>query len=172
MEIDFNSLLTELLEAKQTVRLVAPGQSMLPLIQNGATLTVQPVLPKKLKRGQIVVGYTGDGRVLIHRLIRHAPVLTRGDHCPLPDQTGFRVVGVVRQVEQTNGSADFQHFFWSILNPVIGYSSAWQIKTAANYAKSPSWGRLLQRKTATALYLVTLKLGRLGFRPKSKNYVS
>jgi len=60
-------LVVSFLREGKTVRFVANGLSMQPVINDGETIVVEPVV--KLRRGEIYVYEKGDG-IIVHRLIR------------------------------------------------------------------------------------------------------
>ena len=58
----------ELLSLGFGVRFRAPGTSMHPTIRNGDVITVEPVAPTKLKRGDIIL-YRFRGDFIAHRIV-------------------------------------------------------------------------------------------------------
>ncbi len=65
----FADLSVELLRRGHGVRFRAPGHSMHPTINDRETVTVEPVAPSSVKRGDIVL-YRSEGGVVAHRVIR------------------------------------------------------------------------------------------------------
>jgi hypothetical protein len=51
----FADVSTELLRSGQGIRFRAPGRSMYPTIKEGETITVQPVAPSVVRRGDIIL---------------------------------------------------------------------------------------------------------------------
>lgn len=65
----FINVSTELLRRGQCVRFQVPGQSMHPTIKEGETITVAPVAPLNIKRGDILL-YLAGMKVIAHRVVR------------------------------------------------------------------------------------------------------
>jgi signal peptidase I len=65
----FADVSTELLRSGQGIRFRAPGRSMYPTIKEGETITVQPVAPSVVRRGDIIL-YRFEGGVIAHRVVR------------------------------------------------------------------------------------------------------
>ena len=64
----FVDLSTELLQDGQSIRFCAHGMSMKPTIQHGDFVTVEPVEPSDIRRGDIVLYRTRD-HVIAHRVV-------------------------------------------------------------------------------------------------------
>jgi signal peptidase I len=64
----FLDVSTELLECGHSVRFKAPGRSMQPIIKEGETITVEPIAPEAVKRGDIIL-YRTPGGVVAHRVV-------------------------------------------------------------------------------------------------------
>ena len=65
----FIDVSNELLRRGQCVRFQAPGQSMHPTIKEGETITVTPVAPFNIHRGDILL-YLAGMKVIAHRVVR------------------------------------------------------------------------------------------------------
>ena len=65
----FIDVSTELLRQGKSVRFRAPGLSMHPAIKEGETITVEPVAPFDIKRGDILLYFIGK-KAIAHRVIR------------------------------------------------------------------------------------------------------
>lgn len=95
------SLVASFLREGKTVRFVANGLSMQPLINDGETIVVEPV--QSLRRGEIYV-YENDKGIIAHRLIKiDGERLTfRGERAidNDPPVTRERVIGRVVAVER------------------------------------------------------------------------
>src|SRR5438034_3842299 len=65
----FPDLMTELLRRGNRVRFRAAGASMQPTIEDGELITVAPVEPAAVKRGDILL-YQGVRGVIAHRVVR------------------------------------------------------------------------------------------------------
>src|SRR2546430_7658507 len=80
----FPDLMTELLRRGNRVRFRAIGASMQPTIEDGELITVAPMAPESVKRGDILL-YRSEQGVHAHRVVGRVkgtvPLLERG--CPL-----------------------------------------------------------------------------------------
>ena len=65
----FIDVSTELLSQGKNVRFRAPGLSMYPAIREGETITVAPISPFDIKRGDILLYIVGK-KVIAHRVVR------------------------------------------------------------------------------------------------------
>ncbi len=65
----FIDVSTELLRQGKNVRFRAPGLSMNPAIREGETITVAPISPFDIKRGDILLYLVGK-KVIAHRVVR------------------------------------------------------------------------------------------------------
>ncbi len=65
----FIDMSTELLRQGKNVRFRAPGLSMHPAIREGETITVAPVTPVDIKRGDILL-YLAGKKVIAHRVVK------------------------------------------------------------------------------------------------------
>ena len=65
----FVEVSTDLLRRGQSVRFRAPGWSMHPSIKDGETITVEPVAPCDVKRGDIIL-YRSQQGVIAHRVVK------------------------------------------------------------------------------------------------------
>lgn len=87
-----------------TVRIVAHGTSMLPLIRDGDALVVSPVAGPPPVGSVVAIAAPPGGRLLFHRVVarRGASVLVRGDNVPRTDGwVGLEaVLGIVERVER------------------------------------------------------------------------
>ena len=64
----FADVSTELLRSGQGIRFRAPGRSMYPTIKEDETITVQPVSPSAVQKGDIIL-YRCEKRVIAHRIV-------------------------------------------------------------------------------------------------------
>lgn len=109
----FLDITTELLRCGKSVRFQAPGRSMHPTIKDGETITVEPVKPSGIKRGDIVL-YRLEKGVIAHRVVRiekndGAPLfILRGDALGAPDEAAAvqQVLGKVVSVQRGGRSID------------------------------------------------------------------
>ena len=65
----FTDVATGLLRQGYGVRFYAKGWSMYPTIKDGEMITVEPVVPSQVKRGDILLHHNGRG-VIAHRVVR------------------------------------------------------------------------------------------------------
>ncbi|MDH3442946.1 MAG: S24/S26 family peptidase [Deltaproteobacteria bacterium] len=65
----FSDLSATLLCQGHTIRFRATGRSMLPTIRDGEEVTVEPVAPRDVKRGDILL-YQGAKGLIAHRVVR------------------------------------------------------------------------------------------------------
>jgi signal peptidase I len=107
----FLALSADLLDQGYLVRFHSKGESMHPTIKDGETVTVEPVEPVDVKRGDIILYKSGvTGGVIAHRVIKMSKsrgditsFVLRGDAsqtCDLPiapEQVLGRVVSIQRQ---------------------------------------------------------------------------
>ncbi len=124
----FIDMSTELLRQGKNVRFRAPGLSMHPAIREGETITVAPVTPVDIKRGDILL-YLAGKKVIAHRVVSikkeekdftsrssaHSkalnPQLTfilRGDASPICDEPveAQQILGKVVSVERHGRNID------------------------------------------------------------------
>ena len=66
---NFTQICTDLLHSGKLVRFKAPGHSMYPTILNGDEITVEPIRPKAVKVGDIVL-YQSEVNLTAHRVVR------------------------------------------------------------------------------------------------------
>jgi signal peptidase I len=117
----FLDVSTELLQCGHSVRFKAPGRSMQPTIKEGETITVDPIAPEEVKRGDIIL-YRTPGGVVAHRVVGierkmstqssslspHHLFLLRGDSATTcdapvaPDQVLGKVISVMRDGRNIN----------------------------------------------------------------------
>jgi hypothetical protein len=82
-----SALLTEALRIGGRLRLRVYGESMLPALWPGDVAEIEESEVKEARRGDIVLAVR-DGRVFLHRFMRHLPrggFVLRGDSMPKPD---------------------------------------------------------------------------------------
>ena len=105
----FVKVSAELFKRGHMVRFRAPGWSMHPTIRNGEAVTVAPISPSDIRRGDIVI-YRCNGNLFTHRVVRiarreeDALVFTlRGDALGCPDEyvAGYQILGRVMYVERS-----------------------------------------------------------------------
>ncbi len=110
----FIEVSTELLRQGQRVRFKAPGRSMQPTIIEGETITVEPVAPQAVRKGDIIL-YSFERGFIAHRVVRilrrkgDAPCfIMRGDASDSFDYpvAAQQVLGKVISVEREGRSVD------------------------------------------------------------------
>ena len=110
----FVSMSVDLLERGHEVRLRAPGWSMHPTIKDGALLTVVPISPADIRKGDIIF-YRSGINVFAHRVVciekqkEDAICFTlRGDALGAPDERveSHQILGKVVSVGQNGNSFD------------------------------------------------------------------
>ncbi|MFZ2491255.1 MAG: S24 family peptidase [Thermoanaerobaculia bacterium] len=99
--------IAELLSRGHSVRFVATGDSMYPLIRSDESLLVEPAEPDSIRRGDVVLSRTSRG-LTAHRVIAISRAdsglrfQTRGDNAPGADEPfgESELLGVVVGVER------------------------------------------------------------------------
>lgn len=82
-----SALLAEALRLGGRLRLQVRGESMLPALWPGDIAAIEECRLSEVRRGDIVLA-TRDGRLFLHRFLRHHPAggfTLRGDSMPKPD---------------------------------------------------------------------------------------
>jgi signal peptidase I len=99
------------------IRLPAVGTSMVPAIHPGDVLSIQPVDPREVSRGDIVV-YAREQVLIVHRIVRTSSdssepyLVTRGDRL-LQDDTPIlpcELLGRVASIERKNRRVNIHPF--------------------------------------------------------------
>ncbi len=111
---EFRRLTAQLLAGGHGVRFQAGGESMRPFICSGDILEVVPVHGYKFQLGDVLLVETGEGRLLVHRVVRTRwsdgvrRYLVKGDACASPDGwfSAQQVLGKVTAVERRGQRAD------------------------------------------------------------------
>lgn len=110
----FTGVSHELLAHGYSVRFRAPGNSMMPTIFDGEMITIRPIEPSDVKRGDIIL-YRCPGSIVAHRVVgtekRDSGALRfilRGDALGAPDEPVEieQVLGRVESVERGSRSID------------------------------------------------------------------
>jgi signal peptidase I len=135
----FAAIVAELLMSGQQVRFPAPGKSMQPTIRDGEVVTVEPLSPSDVRKGDIILYRRGEG-LIAHRVIRimkgpgtarssaiasYGMFVLRGDAstaCDLPVEPG-QVLGRVVAVERQGRSISLVGR-WSRMRFVAGQATA------------------------------------------------
>ena len=140
----FPELISQVLKDGHKVRFRAPGKSMQPAILDGDCLTVEPIRPPVIQRGDIIL-YQAEERIVAHRVmnigkgkitknqpatpVTHYSFILRGDASYSYDEPVYpdQILGKIVSVER-NGR---------IINP---YSSIYKISCMARV-----WGSRLKK---------------------------
>jgi signal peptidase I len=118
----FTDVATGLLRQGYGVRFYAKGWSMYPTIKDGEKITVEPVIPSQVKRGDILLYHNGKG-VVAHRVVQLGRkkgllntqdsvldtfFILRGDACSTCDEPveADQVLGKLVSVERNGGLID------------------------------------------------------------------
>ncbi len=123
----FEEVSRGLLASGHHIRFQARGRSMLPLIRDGETLCVEPVPPRRLRIGDIIVAKTPHG-LRAHRLVfkdvKRDCFLTRGDAGQESDPpiSSQHIIG--RVVLGTG--AHLRARFYSAVEHVMEYGRRWR----------------------------------------------
>ncbi|MGD8522437.1 MAG: signal peptidase I [Desulfobacterales bacterium] len=109
----FEKLCTDLLDEGKSVRFAAPGKSMYPVIQDGETLIVEPIVPSAVKVGDIIL-YKSEEKLIAHRVIsikeisipNQYSLILRGDAAYSYDEPVYadQILGKVIAIERNGRS--------------------------------------------------------------------
>lgn len=100
-----SALLAEALRLGGRLRLQVHGESMLPALWPGDVAEIEECPLSEVRRGDIVLA-TRDGRLFLHRFLRHCPAggfILRGDSMPKPDTAFTPHALVARLVSSVPG---------------------------------------------------------------------
>ena len=167
-DLSLEALVADLLRTGQPARFRATGQSMTPLLQNGATVVVEPLGERLPRPGEIVLcQLPSDGRILLHRVVGWngaGQLLTRGDHHAVldPPHLPEGVLGRVVSVTQGDLVYVFNRPGWQILNGGLGWLAGWQVRLTGLAARQRLFVPLRKAATLslnTAFWLVARLLG-------------
>jgi signal peptidase I len=111
------SLVAESVRVSGSIRLPAVGTSMVPAIQPGDVLSIQPVEPKEVSLGDIVV-YAREQVLVVHRIVRISAdssepyLVTRGDRMLRDDRPILpsELLGRVGSIERKNRRMNVRPF--------------------------------------------------------------
>jgi hypothetical protein len=101
---EFRDLAGQILNSGHRVRFQASGVSMQPFIQNRDILEVAPLAGKRIKRGDVLMVDAGEGRLLVHRVVKLdrsdgvSIYLIKSDSCAAPDGW-FRLENILGRIE-------------------------------------------------------------------------
>ena len=106
-------LIDDLLRSGRLVRLRVTGRSMAPWLEDGMLVTLRRVPTAALTAGTVVLFLAGNGRPVLHRVIRkvQAPdgspwFLIKGDACAIPDGlvAADQIIGTIVGVDHKAAS--------------------------------------------------------------------
>ena len=144
----FTDVTTGLLRQGYGVRFYAKGWSMYPTIKDGEMITVEPVVPSQVRRGDILLYHNGKG-MIAHRVVRIARkkallnpqdsvlgtvFILRGDASSTCDEPveADQVLGKVVSVEQNGRLIDLDGWKSMILYAVHLYGSRFKRSAIRN----------------------------------------
>ncbi|MGA1867639.1 MAG: signal peptidase I [bacterium] len=112
----FIDLSIRLLRQGKSIRFQAPGHSMQPTIREGEVITIEPIAPSAVHKGDIIL-YTWEHGILVHRVIGIkckgndvAYFITRGDAALTCDSpvSSSQILGKVISVERKGRCIKFE----------------------------------------------------------------
>jgi len=132
---DFAQLSAELLGAGTAVRFEAHGGSMSPLVRDGDMLTVRPVVPGRIRLGDLVLVTDEHGCLLVHRVIRRTTgqegirFTVQGDQVSRPDGVipTAQVYGRVTAIERAGVRIDVNRPSLRALGLAAALRSRWNL---------------------------------------------
>jgi len=154
----FADLSIGLLRAGAAVRFRARGASMSPLVRDGDVVLVQPVEPRSLRAGDVVLCSSHPGRVVVHRVIRRSigregcRFTVQGDRVGQPDGTisQAQVYGRVAAIEREGERIDVERPAMRLLSGLAVLWSRWQMGRSGRF---PLLRRLVRRLPGLSRYL-------------------
>jgi len=118
-------VLSAVLESGNLARFTATGDSMHPFIRSGQQLTVEPIDPRALRRGDVVLARLERG-LTAHRVVRIerrggevTSITTRGDNCD-SDDASFSPDQLVGRINSIR---------WGNLVTIIALARRWVRRT-------------------------------------------
>lgn len=127
----YQRIAAELTQAEATedrrLRLRVDGDSMMPLVQPGDVMLVEPVLGADLRRGDVVAICRPSGDVVTHRVValRDDGYVTKGDNRRHADPVWSEtdLLGRVTAIERGARYIDLNERRRHVTNGVVGWSS-------------------------------------------------
>ncbi len=120
------------------LRLTVTSGSMLPLLRSGEVVVVQPIEPRALQPGVVIVVQRGEAWIT-HRLVAidERGWHTRGDNARYADAAvgAEDIVGLVIAIERGDQTIDLQQARWRALERRINRLQRWHIRLSAALQK-------------------------------------
>ena len=143
---EFSELSTGLLRSGVSIRFLAHGESMAPLVRDGDVLLVAPVEIGKLLVGDVVLCLSHPGRVVVHRVVALSDsvsglqALIQGDNVRNPDGAfgADSILGRLVSLERSGARIDAHHRPMRLL----GRFFVWRSRSALGQGRA---GRLVVR---------------------------
>jgi signal peptidase I len=126
-------MLLEAVSNRRKYKLTVTSRSMVPLLQPGDEVIVEPFNPSQLRQGDMVV-IRSSSDLVIHRVItidQNGCVHTKGDNLPFKDPpvSAADILGLVTKVEKNQKTLDLSTPRWITLNRLLGIIGTWESKT-------------------------------------------
>lgn len=110
----FAELCVDLLNRGKSVRFMAHGSSMKPMVRDGDILLVEPALINSARLGMVVLCLASPGRVVVHRIIKIKrdqkafKYLIQGDNVEKPDGwfTAKEIIGNIKSIQRDGTVVD------------------------------------------------------------------
>ena len=123
-DADFAELSRGILKRGDSLRFKAYGSSMLPLIRDGDLLTIEPVKPWDVKRGDVILYQTEGEKCVVHRVVKidlrneQHILVTKGDASPgsVEELEENRVLGRVVHIHRNERCINLNRNVWWILS--------------------------------------------------------
>jgi signal peptidase I len=155
---EFAELAVALLQAGKALRFHARGTSMNPLVRDGDVLLVWPVDARSVRVGDIILGSSAPGQVVVHRVVRRLSASTghsfvlQGDQAAQPDGLVAEalVYGKLVAIERDGAHLAVDGPAMRILSSLAVLRSRWRLGRSRWY---PSVRRLLKKLPILSRYL-------------------
>ena len=136
----FVDLSTELLQDGQSIRFYAHGMSMKPTILHGDFVTVEPIEPSEIRRGDIVL-YRDRNNVIAHRVVgltASKRFLFCGDGRETADQPvrPDQILGRVVALERDGRLLRLHHHWMQMLYVARFYVSRFRVRLVQRLRRS------------------------------------
>ncbi|HTP10130.1 MAG TPA: signal peptidase I [Anaerolineae bacterium] len=127
-------------ELSEVLRLTVTSDSMRPLLQVGDVVVVQPIEPRTLRPGDVIV-VQRDGAWITHRLVTvdARGWYTHGDNARTSDAAASadEIIGRVIAIERGDQTIDLQQPHWRAIDRRINRIQRWQMHL---FATLRQWG--------------------------------
>jgi signal peptidase I len=123
-DADFAELSRGILKRGASLRFKAHGSSMVPLIRDGDLLTIRPLKPWDVIRGDVVLYQTVSEKCVVHRVVKidfrneQRIFVTKGDASPgsVEEIEEDRVLGCVVHIHRNERCINLNRNVWWILS--------------------------------------------------------